>query len=152
MKDISKELLGIDKYWKVVKLMVDGLKSEWMTIKMTSFGATDGRICSGCAATNAICPLAGRSFDISDVHNRCLRANSLGLTMITLVQFEDSINSLRGGFMNNFEIQIRRCTSITHKLISVKSTNHLTELEDQNWRQDLPLFESYYKELKEKDI
>lgn len=54
----------------IINAMCDGLEREWVRVQMLSFGGSIYGVCHGCAATNAVCQIVGRSFDVGEIEWR----------------------------------------------------------------------------------
>lgn len=88
--------------YEIVMAMVRGLEKEHVKIHMTSFGRTDGSVCYGCAATNAICEISGIVFTPQKVRTLSDRASFVKTDMMLLDQFEDAIDGLRQGDIEEY--------------------------------------------------
>lgn len=84
---------------KVIRAMVRGLKKKYVKIDMGTFGSTswNDKVCYGCAATNALCELAGKKIPVASIQSTGSRATFLKVADSTLTKFELAINSLRQG-------------------------------------------------------
>ena len=91
----------IDKFSTFVQLMIDGLKHEWVHIQMSTFGRDIDGICYGCAATNALCELAQKSFTHDIISFTNSRARFLNMDYDVLDKLECAWDSLRSGFVSD---------------------------------------------------
>jgi hypothetical protein len=84
----------------LIRVMVKGLEHEWVKVDMSSYGWTAYRpeTCYGCAATNTICELAGKSLTVSNISERHkffgLRSDK---SQRLLHSFESLVDDLRTG-------------------------------------------------------
>lgn len=96
---------------ELVMAMVEGLRKPRLEVNMGAFGATIRRypdipekpdvICVGCAASNAICEIAGRTYKPAEVGLRWDRAGALGVSEDALYNVEYGFNQLRLGKMES---------------------------------------------------
>lgn len=89
---------------EIIETMIAGLEREWVKVKMQTFGDVywgseySGPICVGCAATNFLCELNGKPFNIHNIlgsTNRSVASNAESRQFFQ--QFELAIDQLRRG-------------------------------------------------------
>lgn len=66
------------------------------------------KVCFGCAATNTICQISGKTFKGNEIDTFISRARFLGSDRGFLEQFETSINDLRCGWPADYNVFARR--------------------------------------------
>ena len=81
----------------IINAMCDGLEREWARVQMASFGGSINGVCYGCAATNTICQIVGRSFDKHEIEWRSNRKDAIKCDYDFLGEFERAIDALRLG-------------------------------------------------------
>ena len=86
----------------IINAMCDGLEREWVRVQMLSFGGSTNGVCYGCAATNTICQIVGRSFDAHEIEWRSNRKDAIKCDYGFLGEFERSIDALRSGDMQAY--------------------------------------------------
>jgi len=150
---------NIHKVSDIVDTMVKGLKKEWVTVNMDTYGMSSGEICFGCAATNTLCELMQRPFTPGEVELETKRTKAInyGISMIDVHYFERAINSLRladlGAFLDYLEM-IEDTTgvvitpSVKSKVTSYIRNWHffarlLPKLHTQNYKIDLKYYEKF---------
>lgn len=108
---------------EIIMAMVDSLTPPQISIDMGTFGMTreiktpdtkfldflikrgeTKRLCFGCAATNTICKISGKTFTIENVYSRQLRAEFLDTDQTFLSAFEEAIDSLRRGDIYSYNV------------------------------------------------
>lgn len=84
---------------EIILAMVSGLKKRHVAIDMSTLGFWDARsnICYGCAATNAICEISGKTFAGHNINTANFRAGFIGCSTDFIVDFELAIDNLRLG-------------------------------------------------------
>lgn len=86
----------------IINAMCDGLEREWVRVQMRSFGGSTNGVCYGCAATNTICQIVGRSFDAHEIEWRSNRKDAIKCDYDFLGEFEHAIDALRSGDMQAY--------------------------------------------------
>lgn len=79
-------------------------KFLWWTVKPEKYKF----ICYGCAATNTICKIAGKTFDPSNIGSRTKRADFLNANFDFLEIFENAIDYLRRGHVKMYNDNARQ--------------------------------------------
>lgn len=88
----------------IINAMCDGLERKWVEVQMASFGHSKNGVCYGCAATNTICQIVGRSFDAHETEWRTNRKDAIKCDYDSLEEFERSIDALRLGDMQAYNL------------------------------------------------
>lgn len=153
----------ISKPSQALEAMIDGLikqsKRPGFIINMNTFGASEGGICYGCAATCCIQEIASKDLDcgdaLADINSRDGRAKQLHLSPIDLAKFENAIDSARKGnkygvtfeslfaFFGMYPEYASNFTAIGNIRAS------LPELETRNWEKHISQWRKGIEELKE---
>jgi hypothetical protein len=122
----------------IINAMCDGLEREWVRVCMISFGGSTNGVCYGCAATNAICQIVGRSFDAHEIEWRSNRKDAIKCDYDFLGEFERSIDALRSGDMQAYN-------SIAEKIgiAQIHETANADAMTTKNYRELIP----QYREL-----
>jgi hypothetical protein len=150
MKTIKEVLDG--KVWKAVEAMIKGLemydKAENFVINMGTFGTAKDNICYGCAATCAVMKIYGKSYPYQSISDRFERAAFIETEDIDLIYFEESINSLRQGFLHPI------LTYFDKADVAVKYSYEydLEFLTSANWKQAIAPYKQLRDFLKQNDI
>ncbi len=87
---------------EIIMAMVEGLRNPKLTVNMSSFGYYDNGICYGCAATNAVCTISEKTFTRENINDITKQAIFLNSDWWFLNQFENAIDFLRKGHINNY--------------------------------------------------
>lgn len=115
-----KETVLAMKHWQIVDAMLEGLKDPVVKVDMNSYGHIQNGICYGCAATNAVCKIAGKVPDFPKIESGSMdcyseavvsfdnkiipkfqkplmayQAKSLGVDEKFIECFEEAIDALR---------------------------------------------------------
>ena len=122
----------------IINAMCDGLEREWVEVQMASFGHSKNGVCYGCAATNTICQIVGRSFDKHEIEWREKRMDAIKCDYDFLEKFERSIDALRFG-------EIRAYNSIAQEIgiAQIHDSANVDAMTTANYRDLIP----QYREL-----
>lgn len=100
---------------EVIMAMVDGLKKEWVTVDMDTFGSVvedvEKEVCVGCAATNTVCQLLDRPLTPEEVDSDRPEgywkriAAAVGASPDFLRTFEGAIDELRQGDLYYYNLR-----------------------------------------------
>lgn len=151
----------------LVDTLCDGLERQWVNIDMGSYGHSEGMLCFGCAATNALCQLAQKSMPSDKIDNVIARGKFFGISerqsdknkLATLGAFERGINNLRVGLVYDMNGVYERRIHLHHLTIPMdvfdkfepKTPDHpqdrniLPAMTTDTWRECIPR----YRELAE---
>lgn len=122
----------------IINAMCDGLEREWVRVCMISFGSSTNGVCYGCAATNTICQIVGRSFDKHEIEWRKKRKDAIKCDYGFLEKFERSIDALRSG-----EIGIYNLIADEIGIAKIHETANADAMTTANYRDLIP----QYREL-----
>lgn len=122
----------------IINAMCDGLEREWVRVQMLSFGHLKNGVCYGCAATNTICQIVGRSFDKHEIEWRSNRKDAIKCDYGFLAKFERSIDALRLG-----EIGIYNLIADEIGIAKIHETANADAMTTANYRDLIP----QYREL-----
>lgn len=122
----------------IINAMCDGLEREWVEVEMRSFGHFKNGVCYGCAATNTICQIVGRSFDAHEIEWRSNRKDAIKCDYDFLLEFERSIDALRLG-----EIEIYNLIADEIGIAKIHETANADAMTTANYRDLIP----QYREL-----
>jgi len=100
-----KEFMDKAKPSDYIDLMVKALQNPKIEIVMGTYGVAIDNICYGCAATNALCELTEKTFDVDNIWHRQYRAAFLNEEWRVIARFEISIDNLRRGLFYSFLIE-----------------------------------------------
>ena len=104
---------------------------------MRSFGGSTNGVCYGCAATNTICQIVGRSFDAHEIEwfkpKRCYK-----MRLWFLGEFEHAIDALRSG-----DIQAYNSIAEEIGIAQIHETGKVGFMTTENYRELIP----QYREL-----
>ena len=81
---------------EVIDLMVDSILNPVIKLDLGTYGQVRGRICYGCAATNAVCKISGVVFDETNI-KEWHHAEAVNAPFGFVSHFEDAIDTLRSG-------------------------------------------------------
>ena len=84
---------------EIVMAMINGLRNPHVEVNMGTYGDVKDNICFGCAATNTVCEITGKTFTAENIEYYKDRANFIGTNIRFLILFEEAINDLRTGQM-----------------------------------------------------
>ena len=87
-------------------------------------------ICFGCAATNSICRISGKTFNKNNIFSVQTRAEFIGTDKNFLKTFEEAIDNLRYGRLNSYNMLADKIG-----IVNIKKNGYLK-----------PLFNDYKKE------
>jgi len=87
---------------ELVMAMVNGLKAEHINVDMDVYGDSRNGVCFGCAATNAICEIAGIVFDVDLISHTSYRCRAVGSDFYFFNALEFMFNDLRMGDVEGF--------------------------------------------------
>lgn len=105
---------------ELVRAMVDGLEKRWVNLEMSTFGEfhkENGKfVCYGCAATNTICEILGKTISLRHSKKYSEYPNVRDVDMSALAKasegfvfgFEVAIDSLRKGGIEVYNKQAER--------------------------------------------
>ena len=122
----------------IINAMCDGLERKWVEVQMASFGGSINGVCHGCAATNTICQIVGRSFDVGEIEWRKKRKDAIKCDYGFLAKFERSIDALRLG-----EIGIYNSIADEIGIAKIHETANADAMTTANYRDLIP----QYREL-----
>ena len=77
---------------EIIMAMVNGLRNPHVKVVMSSFGHMKDGICFGCAATNTVCEITGKTYDEGVIEYATDRAKFMNCTYIFLHKFESAID------------------------------------------------------------
>lgn len=139
----------ISKPSEALQAMVDGLLEQSerpdFEVNMKVFGAVQGGICYGCAATCAIQKIAGRNLDIDSIDSSTLRAWTLGFLRDDMLAFESAINMARTGDMGELFIYFGFEDAGYWRFAGFN-------LDNSNWREQLPAVRAHINSLKKRGL
>jgi hypothetical protein len=168
MKSENKGIFeNIDSVSSIIFAMVAGIRKKWVEINMNTFGEIEQKsyffglikkdVCYGCAATNTLCELMDKPFTLDNIYNRGRRAKEInfGISHSTLFTFEKGIDYLRTGNVDQFlyclkiiEKETGIDVSESMKTITDISKNfNFVELDNDNYKQNLVVYEDFASEL-----
>ena len=87
---------------QIIMAMVNGLKHPKVEIDMTTFGTKHRGICYGCAATNVVCKISGKTFTSDNIVFTTDRAKLINSNLHFLDSFEMAIDNLRSGSISGY--------------------------------------------------
>ena len=122
----------------IINAMCDGLEREWARVQMASFGGSINGVCYGCAATNAVCQIVGRSFDVGEIEWRSTRKDAIKCDYDFLLEFERAIDALR-----SCEIGIYNLNADKIGIAQIHETANADAMTTENYRDLIP----QYREL-----
>ncbi len=130
-----------------VRAMCDGLESQSkrknFIVDMHYYGLSRGKICYGCAATCAAQKIAGVNLTAVTIDESKDRAKKLGVDQLDLDMFEFAIDSFRQGKTG----RLKRYFDLPWGDVEVPDQRW--NLEDDDWREQLPEVLDYAAELEE---
>jgi hypothetical protein len=124
---------------EIIMAMVEGLKHPTVKLQMNTFGYKKDGICYGCAATNAVCYIAGKNYKWAKENYGDRLQVSIEKDVDFVEMIEYAIDDLRIGDIHLYNIIANRIGIAT---ISSKGLV-LPTLSDSNYLLNLP----YYIEL-----
>ncbi len=145
LREKIKSMSGYD----IVMAMINGLKKEHVKISMETFGdalydkQNGFYICFGCAATNAVCEIAGRSYDYYNIFGP-YRSKFMGIERAFLDGFESAIDTLRRGDIVAYNEDAVVCG---FAILPVPE-KELPVLLTENYKENLIAYEEYAETLK----
>ena len=89
---------------EIIMAMVRGLRNRHVMIDMSEFGVTKKGVCYGCAATNTVCEISNIIFTPKTIGTEFRRAKVVNAKPDFLLDFEESINELRHGFVDRYNL------------------------------------------------
>ena len=131
---------------EIVMAMVNGLQKEHVEVAMFSFGGFGDGVCYGCAATNTICEINGKSFDEDNIKSLEERAKFLKLErdQIFLENFEEAIDNLRLGSICSYNY-----IAYAIGIAILPIANFLPALRTSNYKEDLQAYIDYANSLED---
>ncbi len=138
---------------EIVQAMVDGLKKEWVTIDMGSYGHTKKGICYGCAATNAICQITNHKFTPAEMNEFFKLKRKDKFVYSFLSNFESNINALRMGSIEHYNFLAETTGIKLIPLSLIKKTKlKLPYLDTEYYKEDLPKYQELADLLRKKGL
>lgn len=86
----------------IIMNMVEGLRHPSLKVRMNMFGQVIDGVCFGCAATNAVCQISGKTFTEGNIVNRLDRSIFIEVDYEFLSNFEEAMDRLRCGLIHNY--------------------------------------------------
>lgn len=128
---------------QIIRAMVRGLRKQHVKVDMDTFGSRVNGTCFGCAATNAVCEIYGKTLarpiftQLSDDEFGEL-AKAVGARKAFVTNFEYAIDNLRAGYIDDYNVYAKR-----YKFAQiVKPLDwELPELETDDYLEGLPAYE-----------
>lgn len=165
-------LKKIESFSHFIQLMIDGLKKPWVEVDMGTYGEKRGKICYGCAATNALCELNQCGYNQYMSFNKLLAPEKkLEEAWDELRRGYDRVYKGLGrrgrgyihnhGYCNNIKSCLKSLKSIEQYLgftvpeysqVTSKKVYKLLRLESRNYLQRLGAYQSYANELRSKGL
>lgn len=133
---------------EIIMAMVNGLKNPSTKINMDTFGYSKHNwfthgfglkpICHGCAATNAICQIAGVKFTPDDIAETWTRSSAINSSITFLNLFESAIDELRKGNIFQYNLLASR-----GKFAKIKNVTEISlpRLENNFSKKQLKVYE-----------
>lgn len=145
-----------------VQLMIDGLKSPCLPVKMDTFGMVEGGVCFGCAATNALCKLTGKKLtedqmpeEVNAYRNINFSrvkayADFFGMTYDQVDTLENAWDTLREGdpYAALKELRTLRELPFNTRAVVCQTEEELPTLQDNYTPDDLAAYQRYADALK----
>ena len=82
---------------EIIMAMVEGVQNPSVNLDMATYGSARNGICFGCAATNTVCKISGKVFDIDNIRGVIDRSILINCDASFLELFENAIDALRQG-------------------------------------------------------
>jgi len=121
--------------------MVDGLRKKWVYVHMETYGRSKDVFCFGCAATNAVCNIFEKSYNLESIDKREFRAKFFDLRRNELLSFEWSIDKARQGNLSGLMFFFDRWNYD-------EEYDNRFDLTTANYEKELPKVEALISELK----
>ncbi len=139
---------------EIVQAMIDGLKKEWVTIDMFSYGHVNGKVCYGCAATNAICQITNHEFTPEEMNEFIAKkAEDAYSTSSFIRKFEAAINALRKGRIDIYNLYAKSIKIKTFPLSLERELGFsLPWLVNQSYKEYLPKYQELADLLRKKGL
>ncbi len=127
---------------EIIMAMVNSLiPPPAITVDMGSFGhfymKDNEPVCYGCAATNTICKISGKVFTSEYISRTGSRALFVNASFDFLDYFEQAIDYLRQGLINNYNVYAKH---VKIALISNPDNLSLPALKDDYTKEDLDAY------------
>lgn len=130
---------------QIVQAMIDGLKKQWVPVVMEEWVKIKDGICFGCAATNTVCNIIGKSITPKDATVQGIKGSFIGSDsreeIEFLGRFESAINCLRNGDFSSYN------SIASEEGFSTLPYEYLPELETDNYKELLPNYQNYADSL-----
>lgn len=135
MEDLFKQTVQQMTAKEIIMAMVNGLEKEHVKVNMDTYGGFRNGVCYGCAATNAICEIAGVTFDDPQILSTDGRARFISTDYDFIDNFECAINHLRSGYIEDYN-EMAKYIGIA-EIDSHGMNMALPELETHNYKENL---------------
>lgn len=130
----GKEILGA---------MIAGLQREWVKVDMSTFGDVYEGVCYGCAATNAICEIKGKTLTAKELLNNKEKRTWGDRDYMFMNKFEYAIDKLRTG-----NLQAYNTEAIDLHIGQLPYPEEpLPALTQNVWKKALPAYIDFYNSL-----
>lgn len=132
---------------QILQAMIDGLKKPAVAVDFGTYGTVLNDVCFGCAATNAICKIAGITFlpnEIIDSYNRAKAINS-DIKFIKL--FEMAINALRFGDARSYNRSANMIEIDCFTINEIGIYSDFPGLHNSNYKNDLEYYQDFCNSL-----
>ena len=130
---------------ELVLAMVEGLENHKYEVDMETFGTTREGVCYGCAATNAIARISGKSPRFtSHISSERTWSKATKATKEFIRTLEFAFNTLRWGDLSVFN---EYANIIQVKEIPVAYGEGLPALHNRTWQEDLPAYRKLAEQL-----
>ncbi len=127
---------------EIVGYLIEGIKNPVIKLDFYYFGVIDKENeCIACGATNAICKISGITFDASNI-GFMQKAKALECSEYFYDKFENALDFLRLGSIRNYNFLASQIGIAT-----LETDIKLPELENHNYKENLPIFEKLYESL-----
>lgn len=127
----------------IILAMVRGLRRQWVKVDMNSYGHAVNGTCYGCAATNAVCEIAKKSFPPDSILDTEVRAMFVNSDFDFMDWFESAINVLRKGDVESYNRAAGRIGIA--KIVLPASFPKLPYLHSYDLEENLPAYEALAK-------
>ena len=144
MTDTFKEKVQSMTGREIVLAMVEGLENPAVEVDMDTFGDDINGKCFGCAATNTICKISGKTFDAPSIIGTNSRADFITTGRQFLSDFEDAIDELRLGKVDQYNRFAFTCGIAQ---LDVPDYD-LPILDTDNYLEGLPAYRKFAEEQK----
>ena len=134
---------------EIVQAMVDGLKAAHVKVSMSTFGNAHHGICYGCAATNTLCQISGKTFTpdvIDESYNRSMFIES---DLEFMLWFEHAIDNLRSGDILCYN---RKAEMLEIAVIPTEYPAYLPLLTTATYMNDLHHYETLAQWLRDQGL